>query len=247
MKRILFILLSLIMISSCLDDGSKTRTSYTLTATFQYPGVDFGSDSTFYSTTTPKGFSYDVLNFYHNFDSDQVWFDGGFILSNYQMPESQNTEGLNNLYRSYLNADANKKQAGNSYAVYFQNEDNSLMPAHDIEFPYANTGASACQMLGCFITNTVQVADSIKANFKLGDKMFVKATGYRYGEKTGEATFTLAEYSVARDSIVSSWTMFDLAALGTVQYVDFEVTSTNPNVPTNFCMDSVGANIAIEY
>ena len=102
-------------------------------------------------------------------------------------------------------------------------------------------------MLGCYVTNTVQVADSIKANFKIGDKMYIKATGYLYGQKTGEATFTLAEYTAARDSIVSSWTMFDLKALGTIEYVDFDVTTTNPAVPANFCMDSMGANITVVY
>lgn len=247
MKRLLFVLFSLLMISSCLDDGSGSRTTYTLTATFQYPGVDFGADSTYYSTTTPAGFSYDLLNFYHKFDSDQVWFDGGFILSNYAMPESQNTAGLNNIYRLYLNEKVNKNQAGNSYAVYFQNADSSLMPEHDIQFPYAKAEGCMCEMLGCFVTNTVQVADSIKANFKLGDKMTIKATGYLYGSKTGESVFTLAEYTAQKDSIVSSWTLFDLKALGKIEYVDFEVSTTNPSVPTNFCMDSMGANITIKY
>lgn len=247
MKRLLFVLFSLILVSSCLDDGSGNKTTYTLTATFQYPGVDFGSDSTYYSTVTPEGFSYDLLNFFHKFDSDQVWFDGGFILSNYEMPQSQNTAGLNNIYRLYLNADVNKNQAGNSYTVFFQNEDNNLMPAHDVQFPYANAAGCTCTMLGCFVTNTVQVADSIKANFKLGDKMYIRATGYRYGEKTGEATFTLAEYTADKDSIVSSWTLFDLKTLGNIEYVDFDVTTTNPDVPANFCMDSMGATISLVY
>ena len=246
MKRLLFVFLSLLMISSCLDDGSGGRSTYTLTATFQFP-TDFGADSVYYSTKTPEGFAFDALNFYHKFDSDQVWFDGGFILSKYQMPESQKTAGLNNIYRLYLNEKVNKNQAGNIYTVFFQNEDNALMPAHDVKFNRSEVAGCSCEMLGCFVTNTVQVADSIKANFKVGDKMTIKATGYLYGEKTGEAEFTLAEYTAQKDSIVSSWTLFDFKKLGKVEYVDFEVTSTNPAVPANFCMDSMGANITLVY
>lgn len=246
MKRLFFILAALALVSSCLDDGSGSRTQYTLTATFQYQGLDLGADSTYFSTKTPEGFSFDLLNFYHQLDSDQIWFDGGFILSNYEMPESGVTDRLHNTYRLYLNPKANKNQSGNIYTVYHQNPDSALMPKHGVEFAYAGQGSS-CTMIGCFITNTVEVADSIKANFVLGDKMTVKATGYLFGEKTGEAEFTLAEYTAKNDSIVSCWTLFDLEELGTVEYVDFEVSSTNPNVPAYFCMDSMGANMDIVY
>ena len=63
MKRLLFIIISIILFSSCgFDDGSGTTTQYTLTATFQYKGVAFRPDSTFVNTSTPKGFGYDALN-----------------------------------------------------------------------------------------------------------------------------------------------------------------------------------------
>jgi hypothetical protein len=153
--------------------------------------------------------------------------------------------GLNNVYRVYLDEKANKNMKGNIYTVFYQNPDSALMPEHNVEFPFVKNGS--CTMLGCFITNTVQVADAIKEKFTIGDKMTVKATGYLDGQKTGEAEFTLAEYTDQKDSIVSSWTLFDLKKLGTIQYIDFEVSSTNPEVPAYFCMDSMGANVELEY
>lgn len=247
MKRLFFILAALVLVASCLDDGSGNRTQYTLTTTFQYQGLDLGSDSTYFSTTTPEGFSdpNGLLNFYHQLDADAVWFDGGFILSNYEMPASGVTSGLNNVYRVYLDSQANKNMAGNIYTVYHQNPDPALMPKHDMEFPFVANGR--CTMLGCFITNTVQVADAIKENFTDGDKMTVKVTGFLNGEKTGEAEFTLAEFTPEKDSIVSRWTRFDLDKLGSIQYVDFEVITTNPAVPAYFCMDSMGTDIELVY
>lgn len=248
MKRLLFIITSIILFSSCgFDDGSGTTTQYTLTATFQYKGVAFRPDSTFVNTSTPKGFGYDALNFFHKLDADNIWFDGGFIMSCAEMPASGVTEGLMNTYRANLNKAVNKNQKGNIYTVFYQNPDNALMPEHDVEFAYDMDNGSTCNIIGCFITNTVEVADYIKENFTVGDKMTIKATGYLDGAKTGEAEFVLAEYSAQKDSIVSRWTMFDLEKLGSVEYVDFEVSSTKPDTPTYFCMDSMGAEIKLIY
>ena len=44
-----------------------------------------------------------------------------------------------------------------------------------------------------------------------------------------------------------NWSVFDLSSLGEVDYIDFEVTSTNPEVPGYFCMDGLLSTIVIEY
>jgi hypothetical protein len=44
-----------------------------------------------------------------------------------------------------------------------------------------------------------------------------------------------------------NWTPFQLSSLGTVDYVDFEVVSTNPEVPGYFCLDGYLASIKVEY
>ena len=243
MKRILFILFSLIIVASCLDDGSGTTQSYTATANFQYAEVPFASDSTFFNPQSPEGFGYDVLNFYHQLDGGKTKVEGGFILSCLEMPLSGKTEGLKNTYRCYLAP--MKDRFPNIYTVYRQNENGSFMPKHDIQFPYKNTGK--CSLTGCFVTNTVEVVDSIKAHFKLGDRLSVKAIGYLDDQKTGEVEIALADFSAQKDSIVSLWTPFELKKLGYVDFVDFEVISTNPNVPTYFCMDNMIYNAEMNY
>ena len=243
MKRILLFIASAIMASSCLTDGVGSYSSYTLVSTFEYSEINFFPDSTCFNTTTPDGFGYDVMNFYHLLDPGKIRVDGGFILSCQQMPLSQKTEGLDNASRCYI-ADL-KAQFNNTYSVFIQNPDEYLMPKHDIGFLYKENGTCVAQ--GCYVTNTVEVADSIKANFKLGDRLTLKAVGYLNGVKTGEADINLADYSAVKDSIVSTWTSFDLTKLGSFEHVDFEITSTNPNVPTNFCMDNFTTKIELSY
>lgn len=246
MKRLLFIITSIVLFSSCgFDDGSGSTTQYQMTANFQYsPAPSFRPDSTFFNNQTPKGFGFDVLNFHHQLDADNIWFDGGFILSCLEMPKSEVTAGLeNNRYRSYIkNA---KNLSGNVYTVYYQNSDPLLMPEHDINFPFKESGT--CTVKGCFLTNTAEVADFISKNFKLGDRMTVKATGWMDGTKTGEAELVLADFSAQKDSIVSRWTPFEMTKLGSVEYIDFEIISTVKDTPAYFCMDNMVADIKLEY
>lgn len=243
MKRIFIFIASVIMASSCLTDGVGTHQSYTLVSNFEYSDIDFFPDSTCFNTTTPEGFGYDVMNFYHVLDPGKIRVDGGFLLSCQQMPLSMNTAGLDNVNRCYLTD--TKTQFSNIYSVFIQNPDDYLMPKNDIGFLYKSNGTCVAQ--GCLVTNTVEVADSVKANFKLGDRLTIKAVGYLNGAKTGEADINLADYSAVKDSIVSKWTLFDLTKLGSFEYVDFEVISTNPNIPTNFCMDNFTTKIELSY
>lgn len=245
MKRLFLILFSLILVSSCLDDGSGAGQSITATATFSYPTITFRADSTFFNDSqTPQGFGYDVLNFYHQLDADKKTVLGGFRLSCLQMPLSGNTADLqNNTFRCYLKN--LKTQFDNTYSVYYQSPEISHMPTHAIEFPYTKNGS--CRLLGMFVTNTVEVADSIKAHFKVGDRLTLKAKAYLAGSKTGEVEFALADYSAAKDSIVSTWTLLNLEKLGAFDFIDLEVVSTNPSVPAYFCMDNVQYQAELSY
>jgi hypothetical protein len=212
-----------------------------LEATFQYGGIRFGSDSTLINTTNVEGFGFDALNFNHNLDVNKK-FMGGFLLSCAEMPKSGNTSGLMNTYRANVPA---TMSVGNIYTVYHQNPIPGTMPKHDMEFAFDENGT--CDILGCYVTNTVEVANFVRLNFKKGDRLAIKATGYLKGAVTGEAEIALAEFTEKKDSVVSVWTPFELGKLGSVDLVDFEIISSNPAVPAYFCMDNMVATINIEY
>ena len=241
MKRFLIILIALVSLTSCFKEGANVKRKYVLEATFQYGGVRFGADSTLVNTTNVEGFGFDALNFNHSLDANKK-FQGGFLLSCTEMPKSGMASGLMNTYRANVPAAASW---GNIYTVYHQSPLPGIMPKHDVGFAFDENGT--CDMIGCYVTNTVEVANFVKLNFKKGDRLAIKATGYLKGAVTGEAEIALAEFTEKKDSIVSIWTPFELGKLGSVDFVDFEIISSNPDVPAYFCMDNMVATIDIEY
>lgn len=242
MKKIFILFFAAICAVSCFDGGSGVGQKYNLITYFQYSGINFRSDSTFVNYKDTVGFGYDVLNFYHELDEGLVRAEGGFFLSCAEMPKSGVTEGLQNTYRAMV---PKGMTPGNIYTVFYQNPDDTKMPEHDVEFSFPEYGT--CQMVGCYVTNTVEVVDYVKKHFTLGDRLSIKATGYANGQKTGEAEMILADYSAQKDSIVTQWSVFDLAKLKMVEYVDFELISSKPDVPSYFCMDNMVAEISLEY
>lgn len=242
MKKIYILLLAAFCAVSCFDDGSGMGQKYSLVASFQYSGLKFRTDSTFVNNKDTLGFGFDVLNFYHELDEGLVRTEGGFTLSCAEMPKSGVTAGLMNKYRAMV---PKGMEPGNIYTVYYQNPDASRMPEHDIEFSYPEFGT--CSPAGCYVTNTVDVVDFVKKNFSVGDRLTLKAVGYANGQKTGETEIMLADFSAQKDSVVTKWTVFELAKLGTVEHVDFELVSSNPNVPAYFCMDNFVTEIVLEY
>ena len=243
MKRLSIILFTMMAVSSCLlESDADMGEKYALIASFQYPDIKFNTDSTFVNAKDTIGFGFDAMNFYHKLDDDNMTSLGGFTLSRVEMPASGHTEGLKNMYRALVPKNSAK---GNIYTVFHHNPDKSKMPQHSVGFAYKDFGT--CVMNACVVTNTVEVADFVKQNFKLGDRLSVKATGYLKGVKTGEAQVNLADFSAQKDSVVSTWTMFDLKKLGAVDCIDFEMISSNPDVPTYFCMDNMYAQIELQY
>lgn len=240
MKRFIIILSVAAMAVSCFNIESGTKQSYTLFADFEFAGVDystaFGPDSLLFDTEVGLGLGFDQLGFYHKLNAEKTDVIGGFIAS-YLSPVKAD-EGGNNADRLY---NLLSKKA-NTYLVY---RNTAVMPEHDVQF--MSTKYGTCTMVGCYVTNTVEVADAVLANFEVGDKLTLKATGYLDGVKTGEAEIDLADFSAQKDSIVSTWTAFNLNKLGAVEHVEFTVTSTKPGVPLNFCLDDMIASINIEY
>ena len=98
------------------------------------------------------------------------------------------------------------------------------------------------------------MAEEVAGKFVRGDKMTLKAIGYKDGKETGVAEIALADFTQndktgqPKDSIVSRWTTFDLSKLAAVDKVRFEIEMLGESdVQKYFCLDNLIADIAIEY
>ena len=124
------------------------------------------------------------------------------------------------------------------------------MPATDSAFNFSQSANSigSCIMTSCVVNNTVATAEAIDKNFVNGDRMLLRATGYLDGKKTDSAEVTLAERLSDRDSIVYTWTTFDLSKLGSIDKIDFELLiPQGRNIPATVCIDNVIASISTQY
>ena len=259
MKKIFFIFIALFSLASCLSESENTRTD-PLWATFEYTRVNypelFGEDSLFFESNMGYGFGWDYMAFLHKVDTsvtDNWVFQGGVMLSYLKgktfdpadsLSMAQNDSLMFADHRFRANSQA-LPLLGKTYLVYQQNPDPALMPKHDVEFLAKDFGT--CQLTECYVNNTTYMAYRIANTFVDGDKLTLKATGYLDGAKTASAVIDLAEFSAQKDSIVSTWTRFDLGALGNVDYVDFDVISTKEDMPAYFCLDGFIASVTISY
>lgn len=245
MRRILLLLTTLVAVVSCFEKSTFSQ-SQKIIASMEFDSYDysklFGKDSLYCDTLYKRGISWGPLDFYHSVNKETAEFEGGFILS--YLSGLDKTDGL-----PYNEFRVNVKDSlilRNTYLVFRQTD---KMPEHDMGFNLAKSGTlSSCVMNSCFVTNTVAVAEAVKEQFVMGDKLLLKARGYKDGKETGTAEIMLAEKTSARDSIVHSWTAFDLSNLGNVDYVDFEFECpAGKNIPLAVCVDNMIANVAITY
>lgn len=245
MKRIGLILMTLACVVSCLDDPGFVQ-SNTIYADFEYGYVneDFKKDSLYYEQPFASN---NALVFMNKTDKATGTFLGGFALSNFSGnivekkaddEESQADEPKEtNPFRVYA-----PQGTKNSYAVFHQS---SQMPEHDVAFNIQEIGT--CRMRMCFVNNTAQVVEYVKENFEVGDRITLKAVGYLDGKQVATKDIFLADYSAQKDSVVTRWTQMDLSSFGFIDYVDFEISSTKPDVPMYFCLDAMVADVTVSY
>ena len=254
MKKLLFVALVVCAVSSCLGDTTYSS-SYRLDMTFE-DGNNFVTQFDKDSLSTLNEYNIIMwsdpsLALFYKQDADKK-FQGGFRLSRLKgEAKGALTRPETDLDAWRVNAEGGSPVSyaaapSKTYAVFYDNADQSQMPAHDMEFGYHDVGT--CYMYGCYVNNTTLVARKVKEHFEDGDKLVLTATGYVMdGTKTGTASIVLAEYSALKDTVMYNWTAFDMSELGVVDYVDFEVTSTKPEVPEYVCIDGVYAGISITY
>ena len=242
MRKLLVLTAAVFTLASCLNSTEYSE-SFPVCATFEYSNdysQMFGADSLYFEAEYKVGFAWqNYLAFGHKINEQTAEFEGGFLLSYLAAPSSDDSSQLqNNLYR------AGKKPAdGKTYTVF---QKTANMPQKHFWFNF-NQGEikGTCTPLCVMVNNTVAATDSIKANFQLGDSMTLKATGYLEGKKTDSAEIKLAEFTSAEDSIMSSWTLFDLSKLGQVDNIEFDfVIPEGRGVPETVCMDDFAATLS---
>lgn len=252
MKKFLFFIAVAFSVMSCLDGGSFSQ-SYTADVTFEFSDNIYHNsfkDSLYFipageNGITGEGFVYG--NYPLVFAQKQVGgvFQGGFVMS-YLKGEKDGKltkpAAENDKFRVHASGGA---AASKTYAVFYDNPVETVMPKYHIEFGYKDVGT--CTPLACYVNNTTLVARKISESFKDGDKLVLKVTGIRHDGSKAEKSITLAEFTEAKDSVMYNWSVLDLSTLGDVDYVNFDVTSTNPDVPGYFCIDGYLANIKVEY
>ena len=249
MKKFLFLTAVVFSIVSCLDYGSFSQ-SYNADVTFEYPletyTQDFGKDSVYVCPNeADQGFYY--FQYPLAFGQRQVAgkLEGGFVMS-YLKGEKDGMldkeANANDAFRVHAETGASSSK---TYSVFYDNPVESMMPQYDIEFSYKAIGT--CSPIRCYVNNTTLVARKVREHFQDGDKLVLNAKGTKFDGSVSEASIVLAEYTEAKDSVMYNWTAFDLSKLGAVNYVDFEVVSTNPQVPGYFCLDGYIASINVSY
>lgn len=239
MKKIFYVIVAAVLVTSCLGNTPSTKRQYTLDVDFEYADHVFLSDSVRFDNEEGVGLGYMDFVFYHKLDPGKTKVIGGFAASRLKGSGYE-------LGRNDFRVNSGRGMNGSpTYAVFKYDKTGVNMPKHDVEF--MNLPYGTCAMLGFYVNNTAEVVEAVKQNFVDGDRLVLKATGYLNGTKTGEAEIELAEYTEQKDSIIVNWTPFDLDKLGKVQYVEFEMISTKDNIPTAFCMDDMVARISLEY
>lgn len=239
MKKYLILLLVSIFAVSCFK--SSYSESSMIEANFEFGPNAMGKDSTYFSPDG-AGVVWSHLAFCYAVDSQTSKFSGGFMVSRYMGMLGKDTEGMDLTWRVHA------PKMNNTYLVYQRGD---IMPKTDVQFLSSTYGTCALKL--CFVANTAKVAKEVESLFERGDKLTLKAKGFLADQETGSAEIDLADFTMVdkagqpKDSIVSTWTKFDLTPLGSVDKVKFELESTKPAVTRAFCMDSFVANVSIEY
>lgn len=250
LNHLVVVFFAALSVVSCLPDADYSHTAV-ISATFEYTAIEMDSDSLFYKSEFGNGIGWGSLGFLHKVDTATWNFGGGALVSCqkgsiYDPADSVALSKSDSLVyaqdRFRINA-VKDTLINNMYLVYYHNPDSTQMPAHDIEFLIKEN--AVCQAQQCFVNNTSYVAYKVAQTFEPGDRLTLKATGYLNGKKTGDASMLLADFSTQKDSIVSTWTAFDLSKLSNFDAIDFEVLSTKEGVPSYFCMDNFSALVTV--
>lgn len=246
MKKFLAVIFAAFTVVSCFSDEPQNTLNYDLLASFEYAYDNqvkdfFGSDSLYIDTQQGLGMGWGEMAFYHKLNDEKTELQGGFILSCLKgNVYKDGYEPVKDVDMFRVNAPADSSR---TYMVFVDAE--GTMPVHDVEFIYDNLGS--CTLIACMVNIPTYVAYAISNEFKDGDVLKLTATGYREGKVTNETSIDLATCADGKITLTEMWKVFNLTTLGDIQYVEFDVFSSNGNVPEVICLDNFAAKLALSY
>ena len=243
MKKIVIMVMAAVMAVSCFKGGytesGMLKINFEFVANYD---TMFGPDSLYYLNVPGTRLVIDGFAFSDSVSEDGNEFLGGMMFSYLGKPESDVTELASNEFR--VNCAAPKAFV-DTYAVWYENPDDSKMPKSDIEFIYKDNGT--CIMHSCYVNNTVAMAEAAKAGLQLGQEITFRAIGRKGGVET-VAEIILAKKTEQKDSIMYSWSKMDLTPLGSIETIDFELdVPEGLDVPRSVCIDEIEASYSMEF
>ncbi len=175
----------------------------------------------------------------------------------YSRTTDSTTPGFSNQYSAYPGSGVSGSAA---YGIGYESEFAARLPTVDFVTPFDFSSR------GLFVANTTYAylsmrdGDGFAAPF--GDDpetpdvetdfpsfFFLTIRGFLVGAPVGQIDYYLADYRFDDDSLdylVEGWEFVDLSALGTVDRLEFDLTTSDvssgfSNTPTYFAVDNIGA------
>ncbi len=199
------------------------------------------------------GFSSNGVFFENTYDTNFGFWSGGFIYSN---SNDTTTAGFMNDYSAITGAGAN---GGGIYAVNYYGNIDFTSPKVVSSIALTNTTFAYLSMLNGD-DFAKQFGDSLNANGENdgsnGEDFFrLRILGRDQNSTITDSVIVyLADYRFSdnsQDYILKEWLTVDLTALGAIQFLEFELTSTDNsawgmNTPAYFALDNlVYGNLAV--
>lgn len=136
------------------------------------------------------------------------------------------------------------KDGGNgksdAYAV-FHDTTAALMPEHVIKIAIPND-ESSCTFTSMYVQNVQAAVQAARTGrglaggpFQAGDFLTFSVTGYKGTQTTGTVEFKLIDGT----QVVDEWKKLDTTTLGSIDALDFRLTSSRPDFPLYCCVDDM--------
>ena len=231
-----------LLATSCFDTGDyKTKYESYIVVGFE-PEMEYD-----WADFVDEWFDHgkDTVSFFPNFR----WGPGYFFA---KLDDQKVFQGGTALCRG-KDTDASAEREPSCFAVYDENVGNqkshayavfhqaSMMPEHFIQI-YLPTTESSCAAESMYVHNVQAVVQAVKHGVGLADGPF-QAEDYLLltvtGMKGTSVTGTMEVKLVDGTSFIKEWTKVDITDLGSIDTIEFKLTSNRPDLPLYCCLDDL--------